>query len=305
MPVPAPVPVPLPPPRKKPVVTVKTSEIGSAMASSSSVPVPPPRKKPVITVKTSEIGSAMASSSNVPVPPPRKRQQRQKRTKTRTKSVSKGVRKKEREKRSEQKGKACCYGKKQKDIDVIPRFEETVKIKSKPTVCERLIENKVMDRNVFASNFRSEGISYLDKLSKNELKRIVCVANDAYYNENAFLTDDEYDVLREYVEKNDKTANFGVGAKATRNKVTLPYFMGSMDKIKPDTQAVSKWQLKYNGPYVVSAKLDGVSGLFMVQDGVQKLYTRGDGIVGQDISHLIPHLRLPNAMEGLQYVVNL
>lgn len=269
--------------------------------SSSNVPVPPPRKKPVVTVKTKDIGSAMASSASVPIPPPRKLQQKRE-------QKSEQKREQKSEQKSEPKGKQRSEQKKEKpvvmvrnkkDIDVIPRFEETVKIKSKPTVCERLIENKVMDRNVFASNFRSEGISYLNKLSKNELKKIVCVANDAYYNENAFLTDDEYDVLREYVEKHDKTADFGVGTKATRNKVTLPYFMGSMDKIKPDTQAVSKWQLKYSGPYIVSAKLDGVSGLFMVQDGVQKLYTRGDGVVGQDISHLIPHLRLPKPIEGV------
>ena len=273
--------------------------------SSSKVmpPVPPPRKKPVAVIKVKDIGgvgSIIGPSDNPPVPPPRKFKQ-----KGEQKREQKGEQK--REQKGEQKGeqkkqkkeKPVVMIKKKEDIDVIPRFEENVKIKNKPSVCEPLIENKIIDRSMFAYNFRSEGISYLDKLSKNELKRIVCVANDAYYNENAFLTDDEYDVLREYVEKNDKTANFGVGAKATRNKIKLPYFMGSMNKIKPDTSAVSKWSIKYNGPYMVSAKLDGISGLFIVQDGVQKLYTRGDGIVGQDISHLIPYLRLPNAIEGV------
>ena len=66
--------------------------------------------------------------------------------------------------------------------------------------------------------------------------------------------------------------------------------MWSMDKIKPDTNALNKWKLKYNGPYVCSCKLDGVSGLFV---GPDKLYTRGNGKVGQDISHLIPYLKLP------------
>jgi NAD-dependent DNA ligase len=64
-----------------------------------------------------------------------------------------------------------------------------------------------------------------------------------------------------------------------------------MDKIKPDTGALSKWLTKYNKPkeYVFSAKLDGVSGLYA--NG--KLYTRGNGKVGQDVSHLIPYLKLP------------
>jgi NAD-dependent DNA ligase len=66
-----------------------------------------------------------------------------------------------------------------------------------------------------------------------------------------------------------------------------------MDKIKPDTCALTNWVKKYSGSYVLSCKLDGVSGLYTTEGSVPKLYTRGDGIIGQDISHLIPHLRLP------------
>jgi NAD-dependent DNA ligase len=84
-----------------------------------------------------------------------------------------------------------------------------------------------------------------------------------------------------------------IGAPVERNKVKLPYFMGSMDKIKPDTEALKSWQSKFKGPYVLSCKLDGVSGLYTTEGSSPKLYTRGDGKVGQDISHLIPHLRLP------------
>ena len=69
--------------------------------------------------------------------------------------------------------------------------------------------------------------------------------------------------------------------------------MGSMDKIKPDTEALNIWKNKYNGPYVISCKLDGVSGLYTTENDIPKLYTRGDGNIGQDISHLIPYLRLP------------
>jgi NAD-dependent DNA ligase len=69
--------------------------------------------------------------------------------------------------------------------------------------------------------------------------------------------------------------------------------MGSMDKIKPDTNALISWTNKYKGPYMISCKLDGVSGLYTTEGVEPKLYTRGDGIVGQDISHLIPYLRLP------------
>jgi NAD-dependent DNA ligase len=52
--------------------------------------------------------------------------------------------------------------------------------------------------------------------------------------------------------------------------------------------------------YVLSCKLDGISALYTTQGTGMghgtcepKLYTRGNGLIGQDISHLIPFLRLP------------
>ena len=147
-------------------------------------------------------------------------------------------------------------------------------------------------------NFRKNGISILEKLNENQLSNLLREANKVYYNNsNGFLlmSDNEYDIIKEYM--TNKFPNNGViheiGASVGSRKVQLPYFMGSMDKIKPDTEALNKWKNKYNGPYVLSCKLDGVSGLYTTENNVAKLYTRGDGKVGQDISHLIPYLRLP------------
>jgi NAD-dependent DNA ligase len=114
------------------------------------------------------------------------------------------------------------------------------------------------------------------------------------------LNDNEYDIIKEFV--SNKFPNNGIineiGACVGTRKVKLPYFMGSMDKIKPDTEALNKWKNKYSGPYILSCKLDGVSGLYTTENNVAKLYTRGDGKIGQDISHLIPYLRLPK-IKGL------
>ncbi len=153
-------------------------------------------------------------------------------------------------------------------------------------------------KSTFIDKFREDGIKYLNKLTEEELVKIIKHLNDTYYNNDieTITTDNEYDIIKEYVERT-YPANKDikeVGAPVVnRNKVKLPYFMGSMDKIKPDTDAVIKWKDKYTGPYVISAKLDGVSGLYSTENGEKKLYTRGNGTIGQDISYFIPYLKLP------------
>ena len=144
-------------------------------------------------------------------------------------------------------------------------------------------------------DFKDNGITVLDQLNENQLATILRELNDAYYNEQPLLTDNEYDIVKEYIEHKYPSNQVlqDVGAPVERNKVKLPYEMWSMDKIKPDTNALTNWMAKYSGPYVLSCKLDGVSGLYTTENKEPKLYTRGNGKIGQDISHLIPHLRLP------------
>jgi len=147
---------------------------------------------------------------------------------------------------------------------------------------------------------RKEGISALKTMAEDQLSELIRQANNAYYcNQSPIMTDNEYDILREYT-ANKYPNNVAVKEGHTtcdieveKNKVKLPYEMWSMCKIKPDTDALSKWKSKYSGPYVLSCKLDGISGLYSTEDKEPKLYTRGNGKKGQDISHLIPFLNLP------------
>jgi NAD-dependent DNA ligase/DNA polymerase/3'-5' exonuclease PolX len=143
--------------------------------------------------------------------------------------------------------------------------------------------------------FKTGGISFLQTLNENQLTSMLNLANVLYRNSQPIMTDNQFDILQDFITDKypaNKDAR-QIGAPVERNKATLPYFMGSMDKIKPDTAALANWCAKYKGPYVLSCKLDGVSGLYTTEGATPKLYTRGDGKVGQDISHLIPHLRLP------------
>ena len=158
-----------------------------------------------------------------------------------------------------------------------------------------VVEENVVEKNI--KNFKKNGITVLQGLNEHQLTEMLSIANILYRNLQPIMTDNEYDILQDYItEKYPSNQEVSkIGAPVEKNKAQLPYEMGSMDKIKPDTAALSNWTKKYPGPYVLSCKLDGVSGLYSTEEKIPKLYTRGDGKVGQDVSHLIPHLRLPKS----------
>lgn len=182
-------------------------------------------------------------------------------------------------------------------------FKEIAEKKALPQKKKLVIEEdeeqepKQIKISDFINNFKKNSINSLDSLSANEFVNILRELTKAYHNQMPLLTDSEYDIIKDYFEIKYQKEYFlwskEVGAPVDKNKATLPYQMGSMDKIKPDTNEILNWTKKFKGPYVLSCKLDGVSGLYTTEGSTPKLYTRGDGKVGQDISHLIPYLNLP------------
>lgn len=146
--------------------------------------------------------------------------------------------------------------------------------------------------NKLIETYKQDPINNAIKMSLTELIKIIEYAADKYYNDISVLSDSEYDILVDVLKDRDPKNKIlkMIGAKVLKNKVKLPYYMGSMDKIKPDSNNLEKWINKYDGPYILSDKLDGVSGLFVRKDGISKLYTRGDGNEGTDISNLIKYI---------------
>ena len=136
-------------------------------------------------------------------------------------------------------------------------------------------------------------------MTETNLGKMLQYASKQYYNHTPVLTDNQFDIIKQFIEHKFPLNNVvkEIGADVERNKVTLPYEMASMDKIKPDTNALSNWSCKFTGPFILSCKLDGVSGLYTTEGSTPKLYTRGNGSVGQDISHFIPHLQLPKTKD--------
>jgi DNA ligase (NAD+) len=140
--------------------------------------------------------------------------------------------------------------------------------------------------------------SFIEYVDIKDLVETIKYANDKYYNEDvSIMSDDQYDLLKERLEELSPKHPLlkEIGARVhTKNKAKLPYHMGSMDKIKPDDTKLPRWYKKYKGPYILADKLDGVSALLNIKNGKTKLYTRGNGEVGTDVSSLIsliPNLR--------------
>ena len=183
------------------------------------------------------------------------------------------------------------------DENVVLEEQNNNKVQKKEENKDNFIEKQSLDPVTvqIINDFKKNGIKVLESLNEKQLSDIIRESNKAYYNEEPIMTDNEYDIVKEYIEKRypQNIAIKSIGAPIERNKVTLPYQMWSMDKIKPDTNALTYWTSKYKGHYVLSCKFDGVSGLYTTEGDSPKLYTRGDGKVGQDVSHLIPYLRLP------------
>ena len=157
----------------------------------------------------------------------------------------------------------------------------------------------------------------LESLGTESIEKVLDYLSDQYYNKNVSLISDQlFDLVKEYWEKEtgskykigapiktesaktnktNKTNKANKANKANKEKldsvqktkVVLPYWMGSLDKIKPSTNTFDKWIGDFTGPYVLSYKLDGVSALLCKKDGQIRFYTRGDGYEGQDISHCI------------------
>jgi len=141
------------------------------------------------------------------------------------------------------------------------------------------------------------------KLDVELLEKILIKAINDYYNtDTPLLNDNTFDILESILkEKKPNSKVFDkIGAPVINpeDAVKLPYYLGSLDKVKPNEKSLTKWLAKHNKQIVISEKLDGLSSLLIVAmvDGSaqfqMKLYKHGDGYEGQDISQLLNHISI-------------
>lgn len=130
------------------------------------------------------------------------------------------------------------------------------------------------------------------KFSKEKFKTLLENLQDYYYNDENLVTDKTYDELIDIYE-----AKYGeysvIGSVPKIDSVDLPYFLGSLKKVRKQSK-IDLWSKSYPGPYIIEDKIDGLTLLFSNKGGKKSLYTRGDGTKGQDVSHILPYLSLPD-----------
>ncbi len=107
----------------------------------------------------------------------------------------------------------------------------------------------------------------------------------AYVEGEPIVSDGEYDALF------PEAVGFTPDA-ASGDRVMLPCWMGSLDKVR-EPKTLSRWLSKNeSGKYIVSAKLDGMSALLYGD----RLYSRGNGRRGTDLTRHLDILGLPRGL---------
>jgi len=144
--------------------------------------------------------------------------------------------------------------------------------------------------------------SFLNTENINTLHKLKLYMDDIYYNTGDDIVEDwRYDMLKDVLQRRDPDYIPSVGANLRKgeNRTTLPFWLGSADKITPaEPDALRKWILENPAKkYMITDKLDGVSCLLSCRNGRVKLFTRGNGVIGADISYLSGYFGIPDLTE--------
>ena len=133
-------------------------------------------------------------------------------------------------------------------------------------------------------------------MSVDELVARLQKANWAYHNNgHPVMSDAEYDSQLERLRALSPAHPFlsvvGAPVPAGSPSVMLPVIMGSQEKVRAGEDGLERWMKREavarSKKFVVSEKLDGLSALFIRKEHSTKLYLRGDGVKGVNVSRAV------------------
>lgn len=137
---------------------------------------------------------------------------------------------------------------------------------------------------------------------KERIVDILIKAKKAYYEGTPLMTDEEFDELEDQLRKSDPDNDYFkiVGSPIVKGaKIKHEVDMLSCQKAKVIADIV-KWLNKISDKrlsLIIEPKIDSLSGAIKYINGtLSYIATRGDGEVGQDITHIKDYLNIPKTL---------
>lgn len=122
-----------------------------------------------------------------------------------------------------------------------------------------------------------------------KLEEKIMDAQDAYYNEQPIMSDEEFDALWDKLKKENPNSiifrKVGEDSSSNFEKAKHVINMNSQEKVNNEKDFESWWKKRIKTSAIVQYKLDGISIELQYKNGVlDKAITRGDGNIGDDIT---------------------
>lgn len=169
-------------------------------------------------------------------------------------------------------------------------------LKTKYTIVKMDVSSNNISNEVLQL-INNDPYNYAKSISVNELAHIIKQLNILYYDTNTNVVSDEiYDILVHILyEREPHIYNDVIKMKVDNKNEKINYYITSMNKIKPDTNELTKWIKNYVGPYTISDKLDGISGVLIKKNNIIKLYkgrVSGSRNIAKNISYLLDTIKI-------------
>lgn len=148
-------------------------------------------------------------------------------------------------------------------------------------------------------------IQQAQNMDQQSLQALLDRLADAYYNATELVSDATYDKLFDIYE-----SKFGeytkIGAVPRGEKEELDTYRSGLRKITKEKDLIN-YARNFPGEYVLMDKIDGLNmqyTLTISQQGIrnEKLLTRGDGLRGKNVSHILPYLNYPKLNSSIDVI---
>jgi DNA ligase (NAD+) len=152
-------------------------------------------------------------------------------------------------------------------------------------------------------------LSYLKNLDQDKLSEILSILDNHYYNGESLVKDKIYDKMQLYYDEKYANKNNEWDAhskiKLSGTKFKLPFYHGSMDKMKYGTTTLKNFLKKFGSEeIVVMEKLDGIHIGVSFEDEYPNVYTRGRGDYGTLVNNAIDFIPSLKKIKKLKKLFN-